>query len=597
MSKKIPIDYTSRDFDSIKSDLVNYCKRYYPDTMTDFGEASFGSMMLDSIAYVGDILSFYLDYQANESFLETAVEYDNILKLGNQMGYKFTGRSGATGLSEVFLIVPANSLGLGPDTDYLPVLQAGSEFTSDSAVTFTTINDVRFDHSENEVIAARVDDSTGIPTHYAVKAVAEVISGNMVTENIKIGDYEKFKKIKLSNSNITEIISVFDAEGHEYFEVDYLSQNVIYKDVANRGSDGTTVPSILRPHIAPRRFSVENLRNNTFIQFGYGSDSELTSSSVAEPSELVMSLHGKKYVSDETFDPSKLLKTDKFGVAPANTSLTIKYRVNTNSNVNIPSAALKNVSSAKISFNDPSQVTSAKTKEVISSLEISNSSPIVGDVTLPDATELKTRMNDFFATQNRAVTGLDMESMAHAMPSKYGSIKRCKVVKDSDSFKRNLNLYVLAQGSDNKLSSATSTLKQNLKVWLGRSKMINDTIDIMDGKIVNIGIEFTIQVDPSVNKYEALSSAITEVQKKFVEPLYMGEPLYLTDIYSTLNRNVAGVIDTKSVKVVAKTGTGYSNVSFDLDGALSVDARYLDVPHNVALEIKYPSADIKGTVE
>ena len=82
MSRKIvPIKYTSREFNSIKRDLTEYAKRYYPDSFQDFNEASFGALMLDTVAYVGDVLSFYLDYQANESFLDTAVEYNNIIRL------------------------------------------------------------------------------------------------------------------------------------------------------------------------------------------------------------------------------------------------------------------------------------------------------------------------------------------------------------------------------------------------------------------------------------------------------------------------------------------------------------------------------------
>ena len=86
--KKSHIDYTSRDFNTIKRDLVEHARRYYPDVYKDFNEASFGSLLMDSVAYVGDILSFYLDYQANESFLDTANERQNVVSLTKQMGYK-----------------------------------------------------------------------------------------------------------------------------------------------------------------------------------------------------------------------------------------------------------------------------------------------------------------------------------------------------------------------------------------------------------------------------------------------------------------------------------------------------------------------------
>ena len=117
------INYTARDFNSIKQELVDYARRYYPDTFQDFNEAGFGALMLDTTAYIGDILSFYLDYSANESFLDTALEYENVLKLGKQMGYKFVGNPSSSGMANFYIVIPANNTGLGPDNDYLPILK------------------------------------------------------------------------------------------------------------------------------------------------------------------------------------------------------------------------------------------------------------------------------------------------------------------------------------------------------------------------------------------------------------------------------------------------------------------------------------------
>ena len=109
MSKKIrPIKYTSRDFDSIKQELVEYAKRYYPDTFRDFNDASFGSLMLDTVAYVGDIMSFYLDYNINETFLDSATEYENIVRLSRQMGYKFKSSPSSFGLAQTPAIYPCS---------------------------------------------------------------------------------------------------------------------------------------------------------------------------------------------------------------------------------------------------------------------------------------------------------------------------------------------------------------------------------------------------------------------------------------------------------------------------------------------------------
>jgi len=598
MSKnKSPIKYTHREYDSIRADLMNYVRRYYPEVLRDFSEASFGSMMLDSTAYIGDMLSFYLDYQANESFLETATEYNNIVKLGKQLGYKFQGRSSSVGTVEFFIIAPANALGLGVDTKYLPILRAGSQFASSGGTNFILTEDVRFDNPSNQVIPAKMNDNTSLPTDYAVRAFGKVISGDIVTETHSLGAFEKFKRIKLKNSNASEVIGMHDGNGNEYFEVDYLSQNVIYKDVANRGADKDTVPGILRPFVVPRRFILERERGKTYVQFGYGSEDELITPSVAEPSTIILDLHGKTYTTDDTFDPSKLLGTDKFGVAPSNTTLTIKYRVNNSRNVNASAGTLNKVANASFSFDDPTKINSVTAKKVTNSLEANNASPITGESSIPTNLELKRRILDTFATQNRAVTKQDMESIVYNMPGKFGAIKRCFVMKDPDSFKRNLNLYVLSEGTDKKLSKASETLKENIKVWLNKNKMIHDTVDILDGKIVNFGIEFSAIADPDVNRFEILNDAIKVLKEKYSQPTYMGEPIYITDIYSILNCQVPGIIDVKKVDIIIKEGGPYASTRFSIDKSISADGRFIEVPLNVSMELKFPSSDIKGTIE
>jgi hypothetical protein len=145
----VPIRYTSRDFQTIKGDLVTYAKTYYPDTFKDFSSPSFGSLMLDTVAYVGDILSFYVDYQANESFLSTANEFSNVIKLGRQMGYKFQWAPSASGLLTFYILVPAKDGEVGPDSAYVPVLKRGSKFNSDAGNIYTLIRLTERPYLEN----------------------------------------------------------------------------------------------------------------------------------------------------------------------------------------------------------------------------------------------------------------------------------------------------------------------------------------------------------------------------------------------------------------------------------------------------------------
>ena len=300
MSKKraVSIKYTSREFDTIKADLIDYIKRYYPNTYRDFNEASFGSLMIDTVSYVGDILSFYIDYQANETFVETATEYDNILKLGRQLGYKFKGANSSYGTVALYIIVPVSSSGVGPDKNYMPVLKQGAVFSSAAGTSFMLNQDVHFANANSSVRVARVDESTGNPTFFAVKTFGQVMSGEYRTEFATIGAYKKFNKLTLEATDISEIVSVLDAEGNEYFEVDYLSQNVVYKGVVNRskttGNDGSTynegdqAAEILKPVVVPRRFITNKSRRTTEIIFGASSDSEVTKDFITEPQTSIL---------------------------------------------------------------------------------------------------------------------------------------------------------------------------------------------------------------------------------------------------------------------------------------------------------------------
>ena len=593
--RNTPIRYTSRDFTSIREDLLNHAKRYYPNTVKDFSEASFGSLLLDTVAYVGDIMSFYLDYQVNESFLDTSVEYDNILRLAKQMGYKHRGQASTTGIVSMYAVIPANATGLGPDTRYMPIIKRGT-ILGGAAGSFILTEDVRFDDPSNPVVAARVNAATGVPTSYAVKTEGQVISGQYNTVTYDIGTFEKFKKIRISDASLVEIVSVFDTEGHEYFEVEYLTHDVIYKAVPNKDSaTRDNAPSLIRPFVAARRFTTTRDQRGMTLQFGQGSENEIATPSLAEPANVVLQRHAKTYVTDTSFDPSNLVGTDKLGIGPANTKLTITYRANTSTSTNASVGSINKIVSLQSEFNDPTLAGTTVARNVLTTLECSNEEPLVGSVTIPTVEEIRNQAMNMFPTQNRAVTSTDYEAITYMMPSHFGAVKRCRVVRDQDSLKRNLNIYIISEDSEGLLTSSNSALKENLKIWLNRYRMVNDTVDILDAKVVNVGLEFEVVSSLEVNKYEVLDNAIQALKNKFGRTMFIGERFYITDVYTELNK-VRGVADTVNVKLVSKSAGNYSNSTLNVDKHMSLDGRYLSVPDNVILEIKYPDIDIKGTV-
>ena len=589
--KLLPIDYTHREFESIQQDLLEIAERFYPDSFQDFSEASFGALMLDAVSYVGDQLSFYLDYNVNESFLDTSFQYSNVVRHGAIMGYKFGGRPSTYGSVALFLLVPATSMGLGPDTSYMPILKRGTTFGSDTGLSFVLTENVDFASPKNTFVAARTDATTGAPTHYAVKAYGNVVSGQFGQERVEVGAFERFKRVTLATQNISEIISVFDSEGNEYFEVDYLSQDMVFKEIGNSNFKNDNVPSIIKPTLVSRKFITQMTRETATLQFGSGKLNN--SDMVANPQNVAVNVFGKTYTTTATFDPTRLSQNESFGIVPTNTTLIVTYRTTNGVNSNVAVASLNTVVASSFDFTNREDLNSTKINDVQVSLEVSNEEPITGDVAYPNTAEVKRRIYDTFPTQNRAVTQADYENLAYRMHPKFGAIKRCSVQKDLDSQKRNLNMYIVSEDTAGKLTLANSTIKNNLKVWLNQYRMINDTIDILDPYILNFGVNFIVRPQKMSDKFLVIERCMDALKNHFKQPLFIGEALYISDIYEVL-KNVKGVLDVVKANIFIKSGGIYSNSSIEIEKNLSSDGSYLAVPSNAIMELKFPDVDIVG---
>lgn len=597
MTKKLEaIKYTSRDFDSIRNDLESYAKRYYPDTVKDFSEASFGALMLDTVAYVGDILSFYVDYQANESFLDSAIQYNNVVRLSRQLGFKLPASPSSFGILTFFIKVPAASVGGGPDLDLAPTLSAGSTMGSSGGGSYTLLEDVNFAVITNQVVVGEANSVTGAPTSYIIRAQGRAVSGHAVVDEFEVGAFQRFLRVPLTDTNVADILSVTDTEGHQYFQVDSLSQNIIYRAIRNTDQNNSTVPSILKATPVARRFVLENTANESYLQFGYGSESELLKNSVLDPTTLMLDMNGKDYISDLGFDPTKLISTDKFGVAPSNTTLRIAYRINSNEDVNAAVGSINIVNSPSFKFTNQGQLSVSSRRGVTNSLEVTNEQAFVGNITLPSSDEIKQRVMSYYATQNRAVTAQDYQAMIYGMPAKFGAVHRAQIVKDFDEFKRNLNLYVISKDVSGKLTPANSTLKNNIKTWIMQYKMINDTIDILDAEIVNFGIKYQVALDLNANRFTTINRANRRLSDFYAKNEFdIGEPIQLTDIYRELIK-VKGILDVYSVTIEEKTGGLYSNSNYNVQGNLSVDGNSVVAKENIVFELKFPNIDIQGSI-
>jgi hypothetical protein len=593
-----PIDYTKTSFGEIKEELVQYIKRHYPDTYKDFKKSSFGSMMLDLVSYVGDQLHYYLDHNANESIAAFTKDPDILIQLIQSFGADPTLNPVGVGEVSVQILNPADSFGVGLDLDYEPILRAGSRFRSQGGTVYTVMRDVTFNEQNSQIIGYNTTEDGSKINYYILKAQVPVISGEERTYSVDVGNFRRFLKVEIPDPTVTEILKIETAEKDEFFQVDHLTQNVIYRPILDPSSRDSMVSSIMKPTPTPRRFIVEKSLNRTHVVFGYGSDQDLKTNSVADPSSVALKMSGKTYVSSPKLDPTNLFSSNKLGVAPQNTTITIKYRSNTSGNANAAVGTVNQVVDADLFFKNEQLLSAAKVSFIKDNIQVYNEEPINGNISIPNTEELKRRYLGTFGAQSRAVTEQDYISAAYSMPPIYGSIKRASVFRDENDLRRNLNMYLMAEGADGKMQKPSILLKQNVKTWLDSVRMISDSVDLFDANIINFGIDFRLSLKNNVNQ----KTAINTIKQRIFEELTtiapeIGEPLYLTEIVRIIQNipEVASISAKDGVKITSLTGTNYTDYQYNVKTNTAPDNSYIYIPKNSIWEIKYID-DIKGTI-
>ena len=590
-------DFTNLTFEEIKKRLVDRAKTYYPDTYKDFNKSSFGSLMFDLVALASEQLNFYAQYVANESLsVDVAREYSSLQMHGMKVNKKINQSYTSTGIIKLYSLIPANSILASPDQTYKHRILRGASFSTPAGGRFTSTEDVIIDVDLDKIVGTTISNDGSRTTYYIQESEVPVVSGEERTVDIEVGRYNKFLKLEIKDDSISEILKVVDSAGQEYYEVDNLTENVVYLDLPDRDNFDSTVPSKLIPLPVPRRFVDASEGSKRYIQFGFGSEETLKVHPIADPSEIALERTAKKYTTNVSFDPSKLLTTDKFGVAPQNTTLTVTYRANTTQNSNAPVNSVTQILSADIIFEDETSLDGAKLSYIRGNLGVTNDQPINGALNFTTTQEVSQIIKAAKGTQSRAVTTKDYAASAYLMPSKFGTIKRVSVSRDQNDLKRNLNMYVMSQDSKGNLQKASKTLKNNLKTWLNSLRMISDTIDIFDAEIINLGLEFEVVLKSTSNTVSALS----KIRRDLFSELTLSNPeigqyFSVGEVERILN-SMTEVSRVNSVKVVSKSGLGYSDIRYDVQANTSPDGGLIYVSENSIWEIKNAS-DIIGKIK
>ena len=606
------IKYLNKDFSNFKNELIEYAKSYYPTIYNDFSQASPGSMFIEMASYVGDVLSFYLDNQLQETFLQYAKQKNNLYTMAYMLGYRPKVTSAAIADLDVYMQVGV----VGPSGNKTPdwtnaiTIQPGMQVKSNVSnnVSFYVPNKVDFTISSSldpTDVSVYLTDGSGNPTKYLLKKKTQAISGQVKTTTATFGAAKRYATVNIQDSDIISVLKVVDSNSNIWYEVPYLAQDYILNPVENTAlnypslyQSANQVPYMLQKVYVPRRFTTRFKTDNSLVlEFGPGINSVADSAVIPNPNSVGVGITTGLTLLETAFDPSNFVTTQTYGLAPQNTTLTISYLAGGGAEYNV----LSNQLTIPISIN----AGSGDTSTVVSN----NPNPASGGGDGDTVEELRQNIQAEFSSQLRAVTQEDYLARTLSMSPKFGKVAKAYVTKDDATFSNYMednpserdqvlvSMYVLGLDSNGNLAQPSSALVQNLQTYLSEYRMMTDAINIKPAYVINIGCNFDITVRPNFTGQDVVARCLIQLQDFFnVDNWQINEPIILSDIYTLLDQ-VNGVQTVKSVQIVNKFGSanGYSEFSYDVPGAILNGVVYPSLDPSI-FEVKYPQSDIQGRV-
>ena len=602
MAQERDIKYINREFTDFKDQLVQYAKNYFPDTYNDFSPTSPGTMFIEMAAYVGDVLSFYQDTQIQETYLQYAKDPGNLYNLAYMLGYKPKVSTVSEAELTVSQIVKA-------DSNYNPDYSEALTIDANAVIGASVNGDINFviDRKIDFSVSSSYDptdvriadlDSNGDPTLYRLNKKVKAFSGTVKSVTETIGAAEQFLTITVDDEKIIQVLDITDGDGNIYYEVPFLGQDTVFDEVSNTGTDSANIPYVLTTKRVSRRFVTRfNSSGQLLIQFGAGITGQADTEFLPNPTNVGLGTSDGVSTIDKNYDPNNFLYSSAYGVAPSDTTLTIRYLTGGGVESNVPANTINIQRTVTVTGDADRQTT----------LSFTNLQPATGGRDGDTVEELRENSRRAFAEQGRAVTLQDYSFRALTLPSKFGSIAKAYVTQDQlvsrnsatdsiiDSNPLALSMYVLAFDGDKKIVNATSTLKNNLRTYISQYKMITDAISIKDAFVVNVGINFDIMIRPNYNGRDVLLNCTNELVDFFdISKWSINQPINLSLIYTLLDR-VKGVQTVENIEVVNKQGGVYSRYAYDVKGATKRNVVYPSYDPMI-FEVKFPNSDIKGRI-
>ena len=612
---KKDIKYINKDFTELRASLVDYAKTYFPTTYNDFTPTSPGTMFIEMAAYVGDVLSFYLDNQFQENFLQYARQTNNLFELAYMFGYKPTVTQVANTAISFYQQLPAKLSGSVyiPDYDYALFIPTNTtigstltgipNFLVEDPVDFTVSSSQ--DPTEVTVYAT----SGGNPTYFLLKKDRKAISATISTTSFNFGAPVQFSTVTINSPQIISILDIVDSNGNTWYEVDYLGQEMVYKPLKNTNPndpnyyyDQGNAPYLLKLEKEQRRFATKFINSGSLqIQFGAGTSNDVDESITPNPNNVGIGLPFEQTKLTTAYSPSNFLFTKTYGIAPSNTTLTVRYLTGGGVTSNVAANTLNKINSTPTFLNSNLNTTTANS--IYASLACTNLIGADGGGDGDTVEEIRQNAMANFASQLRNVTQDDYLVRALSMPGKYGVVAKAyiepskRVSMSAGESNSVLDLYVLSYNADKTLRTASTALKQNIITYLSQYRMIGDAVNIRDGFIINIGVNFEIIVLPDYNNNDVLIKCIEALKTYFaIDNWSINQPIVLRDLYILLDK-IAGVQTVKNISISNLVGEniGYSPYAYDISAATSANVIYPSLDPSI-FEVKYPNQDIQGKV-
>jgi len=613
---KRDIRYIDRDFNQFRNALINYSKTYFPNTYNDFTDTSTGMLFMEMASYVGDVLSFYLDNQIQETFIQKARQQENLYQMAYLLGYEPKVTTAASVDIDFYQQVPAIQVSgeWVPDYDYAMIIPENTSITSNLNATQQFLIEDVIDFSASgslDPTTVSVYQISGTdPTYYLLKKTRKAISATIQTQEFTFTAAERFDTRTIQASNIIGVLDCVDTDNNTWYEVPNMAQENVFNSIRNTNTNDPTynleedAPYLLQLKQVQRRFVTRFLDSGSLqIQFGAGSTKSNDENIIPNPDNVGLGLPFERDQLTTAFSPLNFIFTNTYGIAPYNTTLTFRYLTGGGIASNVEAGVLTVLDDTNFRFINPNLANTALANQIFAS--VSSNNPLAADGGQDGDTVEELRLNAVgnFQNQLRAVTKEDYLIRALSMPSNLGTIAKAYAVPakigeyQPGELPTILDLYVLTYDANSNLRTASKLIKRNLATYLAEYRMINDSIKLKDAFIINIEVVFDIIVLPNFNNNETITKCIASLSNYFkLDDWQINQPIIFSDLYVLLDK-VEGVQTVKNVSVNNLSGEalGYSSYAYDIAGATINDVVYPSIDPMI-FEVKYPNTDIKGRV-